>query len=167
MLNAFPVLFQRQSCTDIVPLLTLLTSGAGYLLIVSMISPRSQTLRAGNPNAPSSKQARSWMQSNPRNENRNRRHRRLAQNQHFHYRARLVVEPRKIFRLTRGEELCGVITCCYPPPPCFGRRLVVLRMVMNELNAKVSIFKRVVIQSIFDRFEHTGYFQSSPLLVTP
>jgi len=63
----------------------------------------------------------------------------------FHYRGHLVAGPRKIFRLTRGEELCGVIIYCYPPPTCFGRRQVLPHMTMKELNQKLSIINRVVI----------------------
>ncbi|MCW4044797.1 MAG: hypothetical protein NWE94_04695 [Candidatus Bathyarchaeota archaeon] len=63
----------------------------------------------------------------------------------FHYRGHLVAGPRKVFRLMRGEELCGVIVYCYPPPSCFGRRLVLPHMSMQELNEKLSIINRVVI----------------------
>lgn len=63
----------------------------------------------------------------------------------FHYRGHLVAGPRRIFRLVRGEELCGVIVYCYPPPSCFGRRLVLPHMSMQELNEKLSIINRVVI----------------------
>lgn len=63
----------------------------------------------------------------------------------FHYRGHRVAGPRKIFRLVRGEELCGVIVYCYPPPACFGRRLVLPRMSMQELNQKLGIINRVVI----------------------
>jgi ABC-type transport system involved in cytochrome c biogenesis ATPase subunit len=63
----------------------------------------------------------------------------------FHYRGHLVAGPRKIFRLMRSEELCGVIVYCYPPPSCFGRRLVLPHMSMQELNDKLSIINRVVI----------------------
>jgi len=68
--------------------------------------------------------------------------RRLA---HFHYRSHKVAGVRKIFRLVRGEELCGVIVYCYPPPACFGRRLVLPKMSMKELNEKLSVISRVVI----------------------
>ncbi|MCW4045226.1 MAG: ABC transporter ATP-binding protein [Candidatus Bathyarchaeota archaeon] len=63
----------------------------------------------------------------------------------FHYRGHLVAGPRKVFRLMRGDELCGVIVYCYPPPSCFGRRLVLPQMSMQELNEKLSIVNRVVI----------------------
>jgi len=63
----------------------------------------------------------------------------------FHYRSHKVAGPRKIFRLVRGEELCGVIVYCYPPPTAFGRRLVLPKMNMKELNEKLSIISRVVV----------------------
>ena len=68
--------------------------------------------------------------------------RRLAS---FHYRSHKIVAPRKIFCLKRGEELCGVIVYNYPPPTCFGRRLVLPKMSMTELNEKLSIITRVVV----------------------
>jgi len=43
---------------------------------------------------------------------------------HFHYRGHKIAGSRKIFRHIRGNELCGVIVYAYPPPTCFGRRLV-------------------------------------------
>jgi len=63
----------------------------------------------------------------------------------FHYRSHRVAGPRKIFRLMRGEELCGVIVYTYPPPTCFGRRLVLPKMSMRELNEKLSVINRVVV----------------------
>ncbi|MEM2779568.1 MAG: GNAT family N-acetyltransferase [Candidatus Bathyarchaeia archaeon] len=63
----------------------------------------------------------------------------------FHYRSHKIAGPRKIFRLVRGEELCGVIVYCYPPPTAFGRRLVLPKMSMKELNEKLSIISRVVV----------------------
>ena len=63
----------------------------------------------------------------------------------FHYRSHKIAGPRKIFRLVRGEELCGVIIYCYPPPTCFGRRFVLPKMSMRELNEKLSIISRVVV----------------------
>jgi GNAT superfamily N-acetyltransferase len=64
---------------------------------------------------------------------------------HFHYRSHKIAGPRKIFRLVRGDELCGVIVYSYPPPTCFGRRLVLPKMSMKELNEKLSIISRVVV----------------------
>jgi ABC-type ATPase with predicted acetyltransferase domain len=63
----------------------------------------------------------------------------------FHYRGHGVSVPRKIFRMARGDELCGVIVYCYPPPVCYGRRLVLPRMTMKEINAKLSTINRIVI----------------------
>jgi ABC-type lipoprotein export system ATPase subunit/GNAT superfamily N-acetyltransferase len=63
----------------------------------------------------------------------------------FHYRSHKVAGVRKIFSLKRGEELCGVIVYSYPPAACFGRRMVLPRMSMRELNEKLSIISRVVV----------------------
>jgi ABC-type ATPase with predicted acetyltransferase domain len=63
----------------------------------------------------------------------------------FHYRGHNLSISRKIFRLTRGDELCGVIVYCYPPPRCYGRRLVLPQMTIQELNKELSIINRVVI----------------------
>jgi ABC-type lipoprotein export system ATPase subunit/GNAT superfamily N-acetyltransferase len=68
--------------------------------------------------------------------------RRLA---NFHYRSHRVPSPRKIFRLTRGDELCGVIVYSYPAPACFGRKLVLPKMPWKELNEKLSVISRVVV----------------------
>jgi ABC-type ATPase with predicted acetyltransferase domain len=63
----------------------------------------------------------------------------------FHYRGHKVAVPRKIFRLVRGDELCGVIVYSYPPPACYGRRMVLPRMTIQEMNNQLSIINRVVI----------------------
>ena len=63
----------------------------------------------------------------------------------FHYRSHRVVAPRKIFCLKRGTEVCGVIVYCYPPPSAYGRRMVLPRMTMRELNEKLTIINRVVV----------------------
>jgi ABC-type ATPase with predicted acetyltransferase domain len=63
----------------------------------------------------------------------------------FHYRGHKVAVPRKIFRLVRDEELCGVIVYSYPPPACYGRRMVLPRMSIQEMNKQLSIINRVVI----------------------
>ncbi|MDH5788016.1 MAG: GNAT family N-acetyltransferase, partial [Candidatus Bathyarchaeota archaeon] len=63
----------------------------------------------------------------------------------FHYRSHRIAAPRKIFCLKRGEELCGVIVYGYPAPTCFGRRLVLPRMGIRELNQKLSVISRVVV----------------------
>jgi ABC-type transport system involved in cytochrome c biogenesis ATPase subunit/GNAT superfamily N-acetyltransferase len=63
----------------------------------------------------------------------------------FHYRSHRVGAVRRIFCLKRGEELCGVIVYCYPPPEAYGRRMVLPKMTMKELNLKLSIISRVVV----------------------
>ncbi len=63
----------------------------------------------------------------------------------FHYRGHRTAAPRRIFRLTRGEELCGVIVYCYPPPSCYGRRLVLPSLPIEQLNRQLSIISRVVV----------------------
>jgi len=63
----------------------------------------------------------------------------------FHYRSHKIAGLRKIFRLKRRDELCGVIVYCYPPPTSFRRRLVLPKMTMKELNRELSIISRVVV----------------------
>jgi ABC-type transport system involved in cytochrome c biogenesis ATPase subunit len=63
----------------------------------------------------------------------------------FHYRGHKTSIVRRIFRLVRGGELCGVIVYSYPPPACYGRRLVLPRMTMQETNQQLSTINRVVI----------------------
>jgi ABC-type lipoprotein export system ATPase subunit len=63
----------------------------------------------------------------------------------FHYRGHGTSVPRKIFKMTRGDELCGVIVYTYPPPACYGRRLVLPRMTMAEINQQLSTINRIVI----------------------
>lgn len=63
----------------------------------------------------------------------------------FHYRSHRIAAPRRVFCLKRGEELCGVIVYCYPGPACFGRRLVLPKMSMKELNERLSVISRVVV----------------------
>jgi len=63
----------------------------------------------------------------------------------FHYRSHRFAGPRKVFRLMRGDELCGVIVYAYPPPTCFGRSLVLPKMTPRELNQVLSTVSRVVI----------------------
>jgi GNAT superfamily N-acetyltransferase len=62
-----------------------------------------------------------------------------------HYRSHKVAGVRKIFCLKRDEELCGLIVYSYPPAACFGRRMILPKMSMQELNEKLSIISRVVI----------------------
>jgi len=63
----------------------------------------------------------------------------------FHYRSHRIAAPRKIFCLKRDAELCGVIVYCYPPIACFGRRQVLPKMSIQEMNEKLSIISRVVV----------------------
>jgi ABC-type ATPase with predicted acetyltransferase domain len=63
----------------------------------------------------------------------------------FHYRSHRLGAVRKIFCLKRTDEVCGVIAYCYPPPNAYGRRMVLPRMRMSELNEKLSIISRVVV----------------------
>jgi len=63
----------------------------------------------------------------------------------FHYRSHKVAATREIFCLWRGYELCGVIVYSYPPIACFGRRQVLPKMTIQELNKKLSIISRVVV----------------------
>ena len=63
----------------------------------------------------------------------------------FHYRGHRTAAPRRVFRLVRGDELCGVVVYSYPPPRCFGRRLVLPSLTLEEINRQLSIISRVVI----------------------
>jgi ABC-type transport system involved in cytochrome c biogenesis ATPase subunit/GNAT superfamily N-acetyltransferase len=63
----------------------------------------------------------------------------------FHYRGHRFAAFRKIFGLKRADELCAVIVYCYPPPAAYGRRMVLPKMSMRELNEKLSIISRVVV----------------------
>ncbi len=65
---------------------------------------------------------------------------------HLHYRSHRVPAPRKIFCLKRGrEEVCGVIVYSYPAVTCFGRRLMLPRMSIKELNTRLSNISRIVV----------------------
>jgi GNAT superfamily N-acetyltransferase len=63
----------------------------------------------------------------------------------FHYRGHKASAPRKIFRLMRGSELCGVIVYTYPAPACYGRRLMLPKLTMREINERLSMINRVVV----------------------
>jgi len=63
----------------------------------------------------------------------------------LHYRSHKIAATRGIFCLRREHELCGVIVYSYPPVTCFGRRLVLPKMSIKELNKKLSIISRVVV----------------------
>jgi GNAT superfamily N-acetyltransferase len=63
----------------------------------------------------------------------------------FHYRSHYAGATRKIFCLWRRDELCGVIVYNYPPAGCSGRRLVMPKMSLRELNKNLGIISRVVV----------------------
>lgn len=63
----------------------------------------------------------------------------------FHYRSHRAGPTREIFCLRRRGELCGVVLYNYPPSSCYGRRLVLPKMTMQELNKNLSIISRVVV----------------------
>jgi energy-coupling factor transporter ATP-binding protein EcfA2 len=63
----------------------------------------------------------------------------------FHYRSHRLGAYRKIFRLTRGEELCGIIVYGVPTPLAYGRRRVLPKMPYQELSRVLSTITRVVI----------------------
>src|SRR3989337_1844994 len=64
----------------------------------------------------------------------------------FHYRSHNAGASREVYRLRRGDELCGVIVYTYPPPGCGGRRLVLPgRLSMKGLNLGLSTISRIVI----------------------
>jgi ABC-type lipoprotein export system ATPase subunit/GNAT superfamily N-acetyltransferase len=62
----------------------------------------------------------------------------------FHYRSGRCSPPRRIFRLKRGDELCGVIVYSYPPPVAFGRSQV-WKGSFKRLQGEVSTVSRVVV----------------------
>ena len=63
----------------------------------------------------------------------------------FHYRNARAGAVRRIFRLVRGEELCGVIVYNYPPMTCLGRRMVLPGLKPKQLNLELSTIGRVVV----------------------
>jgi len=63
----------------------------------------------------------------------------------FHYRSHRIPAPRRIFCLKRENEVCGVIVYSYPASTCFGRRIILPKMSMKELNEKLSNISRVVV----------------------
>ena len=64
----------------------------------------------------------------------------------FHYRNKNVAPVRKIFKLVRGDELCGVIVYSWGPIAVFGRRQAMGRVIRpRELNALLCIISRVVV----------------------
>ena len=63
----------------------------------------------------------------------------------FHYRSHRIGAYRKIFRLVRGEELCGVIIYTVPTPIAYGRSRVLTKMPYKELCRVLSTISRVVV----------------------
>jgi ABC-type ATPase with predicted acetyltransferase domain len=63
----------------------------------------------------------------------------------FHYRSHHVGAVRKIFRAVRGDEICGAIVYTYPGIGVAGRRQVLPKMEISELNQKLSNIMRVVV----------------------
>ena len=68
--------------------------------------------------------------------------RRLAE---YHYRSHRTANVKKIFKLTRKDELCGVIVYSYPPPISAGRKQAIGKINPKELNRLLSTISRVVI----------------------
>jgi ABC-type ATPase with predicted acetyltransferase domain len=63
----------------------------------------------------------------------------------FHYRSHHVGAVRKIFRAARGDEICGAIVYTYPGIGVAGRRQILPKMGISELNQKLSNIMRVVV----------------------
>jgi ABC-type transport system involved in cytochrome c biogenesis ATPase subunit/GNAT superfamily N-acetyltransferase len=63
----------------------------------------------------------------------------------FHYRSHHVGAVRKIFRAVRGDEICGIIVYTYPGIGVAGRRQILPKMEISELNQKLSNIMRVVV----------------------
>ena len=63
----------------------------------------------------------------------------------FHYRGHWTSPRKKIFRLMRGDELCGVIVYTWPPPACYGRRMMMPKLTMREFNQILCTINRVVV----------------------
>jgi ABC-type lipoprotein export system ATPase subunit/GNAT superfamily N-acetyltransferase len=63
----------------------------------------------------------------------------------FHYRSHHVGAVRKIFRAVRGDEICGAIVYTYPAIGVAGRRQILPKMPISELNQKLSNIMRVVV----------------------
>jgi ABC-type lipoprotein export system ATPase subunit/GNAT superfamily N-acetyltransferase len=88
----------------------------------------------------------------------------------WHYRSHAVKAVRKIFRLMRGEELCGVIVYCYPPPTAFGRAQVLPKIrSFRELNKKLSTIGRIVVRPKYRTIGLGAYLirETLPLAGTP
>jgi ABC-type lipoprotein export system ATPase subunit/GNAT superfamily N-acetyltransferase len=63
----------------------------------------------------------------------------------FHYRSHHVGAVRKIFRAVRGDEICGAIVYTHPGIGVAGRRQILPKMEISELNQKLSNIMRVVV----------------------
>jgi ABC-type lipoprotein export system ATPase subunit len=62
----------------------------------------------------------------------------------FHYRSTSLPTPRRIFKLTRKDELCGIIVYSHPPPLMFGRRRI-WKGSFKQLQEQFSTISRVII----------------------
>ncbi len=64
----------------------------------------------------------------------------------YHYRSHNIGAVRKIFRAVRSrDELCGIIVYTYPATATAGRRRILPKMSITELNHKLSNIMRVVV----------------------
>jgi len=63
----------------------------------------------------------------------------------FHYRSHHVGPIRKVFRALKGDEICGVIVYTYSSMAVAGRRKVLPKMKVSEVNEKLSNIMRVVV----------------------
>jgi len=70
----------------------------------------------------------------------------------FHYRGSRCPPPRKIFRLVRKDELCGVIVYGCPPPFTVGRSRV-WKGDFEQLQREVSTITRVIVHP---KYRSTG-----------
>ena len=87
----------------------------------------------------------------------------------FHYRSHSVGAKRDIFSMRFHGWLVGVIVYSYPPPNCAGRRLVMSKMSLKDLNKQLSIISRVVVHP---KYKTIGLGEklireSLPLIHTP
>jgi GNAT superfamily N-acetyltransferase len=87
----------------------------------------------------------------------------------FHYRSHNVSARRDVFVIRRRGELCGVIVYCFPFPQCAGRREVLPKMSLIELNKQLSVISRIVVHP---KYRSIGLGEklirdSLPLISTP
>jgi GNAT superfamily N-acetyltransferase len=85
------------------------------------------------------------MQLNPRNDHRRRHKRRLAKTQRLPLSRAQGCGSRKIFRLVRGDELCGVIVLQLPAASLLWQTLSASENDDPRAKQKLSIINRVVI----------------------